>query len=162
MLVSKAMHTSVFALPVTATRKDAAEWLSKMEARGSEAWSHWQRIFPLVDDEGRLHGILTRSQMMASGRDEDQTKLLKDDSNADPTTVSPFNTLRTCATMMAESKLTAFPVVSADGKLVGVVTIDDLLKGRSEQAHRESDRERVLRLHWPFSRAVVKSEGPKT
>jgi CBS domain-containing protein len=63
--------------------------------------------------------------------------------------------------MMAETKLTAFPVVSADGKLVGVVTIDDLLKGRSEQARRESDRERVLRLHWPFGRAVVKSEEPK-
>jgi hypothetical protein len=37
------------------------------------------------------------------------------------------------------------------GKLVGVLTIDDLLKGRSEQAHREHDRERVLRLRWPFS-----------
>jgi len=36
------------------------------------------------------------------------------------------------------------------GKLVGVLTINDLLKGRSEQAHREHDRERVLRLRWPF------------
>jgi hypothetical protein len=25
-----------------------------------------------------------------------------------------------------------------------------LLKGRSEEAHREGDRERVLRLRWPF------------
>jgi H+/Cl- antiporter ClcA/CBS domain-containing protein len=161
MLVSQAMHTSVFALPETATRKDAAEWLRTMEARGAEAWSHWQRIFPLVDDEGRLHGILTRSQMMASGRDADQSKLLKDDSNTDPMTMSPFNTLRTCATMMAESKLTAFPVVSADGKLLGVVTIDDLLQGRSQQAHRESARERVLRLRWPFSGAVAPKDGPK-
>ena len=51
---------------------------------------------------------------------------------------------------MAESKLTAYPVVSADGKLLGLMTITDLLKGRSEEAHRESDRERVLRLRWPF------------
>jgi CBS-domain-containing membrane protein len=52
--------------------------------------------------------------------------------------------------LMAESKLTSYPVVSADGKLLGVVTISDLLMGRSEEAHRESDRERVLRLRWPF------------
>jgi hypothetical protein len=31
------------------------------------------------------------------------------------------------------------------------VTIEDLLKGRKEQTHRESDRERVLRLRWPFA-----------
>jgi hypothetical protein len=41
-------------------------------------------------------------------------------------------------------------VVSADGKLLGVMTINDLLKGRSEEAHREGDRERMLRLRWPF------------
>jgi hypothetical protein len=46
--------------------------------------------------------------------------------------------------------VTVYPVVSADGKLLGVMTITDLLKGRSEESHRESDRERVLRLRWPF------------
>jgi CIC family chloride channel protein len=151
MLVSQAMHTSVFALPGTAQRQEAADWLRKMEERGAEAWSHWQRIFPLVDGEGRLVGLLTRSKLIAAAREKDLSKPLIDDANLDPATVSPFQTLRANAEMMAESKLTAFPVVSADGKLLGVVTIDDLLKGRSEQAHREGDRERVLRLRWPFS-----------
>ena len=99
---------------------------------------------------------------MASGRDQDQSKLLKDDSNADPMTMSAFDTLRLCAARMAETKLTAFPVVSADGKLVGVVTIDDLLKGRSEQAHRDSDRERVLRLRWPFGGSATSNDERKT
>ena len=40
---------------------------------------------------------------------------------------------------------------------VGVLTIDDLLKGRSEQAHREQDRERVLRLRWPFSSSAARN-----
>jgi CIC family chloride channel protein len=40
--------------------------------------------------------------------------------------------------------------VNADGRLAGVVTIEDLLKGRENQTHREEDRERVLRLRWPF------------
>jgi hypothetical protein len=42
------------------------------------------------------------------------------------------------------------------------VTIEDLLKGRSEQSHRESDRERVLRLRWPFGvRAESMGAGPE-
>ncbi len=150
ILVSQAMHTSVFALPENATRKDAADWLRKMEERGSEAWSHWQRIFPLVDGDGRMTGTLTRAQLIAAARKEDLSVPLAEDANRDPKTVSPVTTLRSCAMSMAESKLTSYPVVSADGKLLGVMTISDLLKGRSEEAHRESDRERVLRLRWPF------------
>jgi chloride channel protein, CIC family len=151
ILVSQAMHTSVFALPENATRRDAADWLRKMEERGSEAWAHWQRIFPLVDSEGRMTGTITRAQLIAAARKEDLSVPLAKDANRNPKTVSPVTTLRACAMSMAESKLTSYPVVSADGKLLGVMTISDLLKGRSEEAHRESDRERVLRLRWPFS-----------
>ena len=150
ILVSQAMHTSVFALPENATRKDAADWLRKMDERGSEAWSHWQRIFPLVDSEGRMTGTITRAQMIVAARKEDLSVALAEDANRNPKTVSPATTLRSCAMSMAESKLTSYPVVGADGKLLGVMTINDLLKGRSEQAHREGDRERVLRLRWPF------------
>ncbi len=153
ILVSQAMHTSVFALPENATRKEAADWLRKMEERGGEAWSHWQRIFPLVDGAGRMTGTLTRAQLIAAARKEDLSTPLAVDANRNPKTVSPISTLRACAMSMAESKLTSYPVVSADGKLLGVMTITDLLKGRSEEAHRESDRERVLRLRWPFSPA---------
>jgi CIC family chloride channel protein len=150
ILVSQAMHTSVFALPENATRKDAADWLRKMDERGSEAWAHWQRLFPLVDSEGRMTGTLTRAQMITAARKEDLSVPLAEDANRNPKTVSPGSTLRSCAMSMAESKLTSYPVVSADGKLLGVLTISDLLKGRSEEAHREGDRERVLRLRWPF------------
>ena len=151
ILVSQAMHTSVFALPENATRKDAADWLRKMDERGSEAWSHWQRIFPLVDSEGRMTGTITRAQLIVAARKEDLSVPLAEDANRNPKTVSPVTTLRSCAMSMAESKLTSYPVVSGDGKLLGVMTISDLLKGRSDAAHREGDRERVLRLRWPFS-----------
>ena len=150
MLVSQAMHTSVYALNEKATCREAAEWLRRTEERGAEGWSHWQRLFPLVDDEGRLAGALTRSQMIAAGRDSEEGKLLLSDGTLRPSTVSAFTTLKVCAVEMAETKLTSFPVVSSDGKLLGIITIDDLLKGRSEQAHREGTRQRVLRLRWPF------------
>jgi CBS domain-containing protein len=173
MLVNQAMHTSVFALPSTATRREAADWLGKMEERGSKspggaaaAWSHWQRIFPLVDEEGRLCGILTRAQMIAAAEQvrtnpDDAGKALLESANLKPATMSPFDTLRSCATAMAQSKITSYPVVAGDGKLLGVMTIEDVLKGRSEQAHRESDRERVIRLRWPFSGEQAEEKLPE-
>lgn len=152
MLVSQAMHTSVYALSDKATCKDAADWLRKMEERGAEGWSHWQRLFPMVDDEGRLAGTLTRSQMVAAAHHGVADTTLLSRANCGPRLLSPFNTLRAAALEMAESKLTTFPVVSSDGKLMGLLTIEDLLKGRSEQSQRESERQRVLRLRWPYGR----------
>jgi H+/Cl- antiporter ClcA len=66
VMVRDVMHTSVFALSDEATRQDAADWLARMNQRGSEAWSHWQRLFPLVDASGHLVGMLTRGQMMSA------------------------------------------------------------------------------------------------
>jgi chloride channel protein, CIC family len=88
--------------------------------------------------------------MMAAAKQADLSQPLVLSGSTTPITVSPRDTLRECAVMMAETKLTSFPVVNADGKLVGVIMIDDLLKGRSEQSQRENMRERVLRLRWPF------------
>jgi len=105
--------------------------------------------------------MLTRGQMIVAARQPDLSQPLAADGNPEPQTVSPFQTLRRCAEMMAESKLTSYPVVTADGKLQGVMTINDLLQGRSEQAHREFDRERVLRLRWPFSKPAEKTSKPK-
>jgi CIC family chloride channel protein len=151
VMVSQAMHTSVFALSDGATRKDAAEWLAKMESRGAEAWSHWQRLFPLVDAEGRLVGVLTRSRMMHAARESDLSCRLLDDAKTDPKTLRPLDTLRYAAGRMAETKLSHFPVVDEQGKFVGLLAIEDLLMGRSKEAGREGDRTRVLRLRWPFS-----------
>ncbi len=152
VMVSDAMHTSVFALRASATRKDAADWLAKMNQRGSEAWSHWQRLFPLVDAAGHLSGVLTRSQMIAAAQAGDLHRPLLDSGSAKPAVIGPRETLRTAAERMAESKLTSFPVVDRTGALVGILNIDDLLSARGKASLRESDRKRVLRLRWPFGR----------
>jgi H+/Cl- antiporter ClcA len=159
--VSQAMHTSVFALPADATRREAVAWLKTMEERGAEAWSHWQRLFPLLDGQGNMITVLTRTQMMAAARQSDVTQLLASDGTANPKTVAPADTLREVAVMMADSKLTRFPVIDDAGKFVGIITIEDLLTGRSRQALREHDRNRVLRMRWPFSGAAVQTSEIK-
>jgi CIC family chloride channel protein len=94
--------------------------------------------------------MLTRTQMISAARSGDPHRPLATDGHAHPQSMSPFQTLRTAAMQMAESNLTSYPVLSVDGKLLGVLTINDLLKGRSQQAIREGTRQRVLRLRWPF------------
>ncbi|RXH55652.1 chloride channel protein [Granulicella sibirica] len=151
VMVAQAMHTSVFALSASATRRDAFEWLRKMEERGAEAWSHWQRLFPLVEPDGTLAGLLTRTQMMQAARQADLDRALLHDANRRPATIAGTDTLRQAAVAMAESKLSHYPVVDPSNKFMGLLTIEDLLLGRSREALREGDRNRVLRLRWPFA-----------
>ena len=152
VMVRDVMHTSVFALPAGATRQAAADWLAKMNARGSEAWSHWQRLFPLVDATGRLEGILTRGQMIvAAAAGEKNTPLLQS-GIVGPEVVGPSDTLRSVAEKMAEMKLRSFPVVDETGSLVGLLNIEDLLEARGKASMRNRDRQRVLSLRWPFGR----------
>jgi CIC family chloride channel protein len=150
VMVHDVMHTSVFALPAEATRQAAVDWLATMNVRGAEAWSHWQRLFPLVDASGNLQAVLTRSQMMAAAQAGEWTRALVKDGGTMPTTVGPRDTLRSVAEKMAESKLTSFPVVDHEGKLQGILNIADLLEARGKASMRNSNRTRVLRLRWPF------------
>ena len=151
VMVSQAMHSSVFALPTTATRRDAAQWLATMNEKGSDAWSHWQRVFPLLNSDGTLGGILTRTQMMKSAANPDLGELLLKDAHLEPDTVAPGDTLRAVADAMAASKLTHYPVTELDGRFAGIINIEDLLIARTREKTRDSQRNRVLRMHWPFS-----------
>jgi chloride channel protein, CIC family len=150
-MVRDAMHTSMFALSNKALRQDAANWLVKMNRRGSEAWSHWQRLFPLVDSAGHLSGVLTRGQMITAASAGELDQALLDEGSSNPVTIGPGETLRKAAERMAELKLTSFPVVDGAGMLVGILNIDDLLTARSKSSLRDSDRKRTLTLRWPFS-----------
>jgi chloride channel protein, CIC family len=159
VMVRDVMHTSVFALPASATRQAAADWLKKMNQRGGEVWSHWQRLFPMVDADGRLSGVITRGQMItAAGAGDLNGSLLRKDAGS-PVVVGPWDTLRSAAEKMAETRLRSFPVVDAAGALVGILNIEDLLHAREKASLRDSDRQRVLTLRWPFGRQrAVESE----
>jgi chloride channel protein, CIC family len=152
VMVGDVMHTSVFALPWETTKQAAVDWRTKMNERGGEAWSHWQRLYPLVDEEGNLRGVLSRGNMIkAADAGDTSDRLLKYGTTA-PAVVGPRDTLRYAAEKMAKSKLRSFPVVSSSGKLVGILNIEDLLEARGKASLRNSERQRVLRLRWPFGR----------
>ena len=157
VLVGQAMHTSVYALKAAASRKDAVDWLRSMEERGGDAWSHWQRLFPLVDEAGKLTAVLTRSQMIRAAQAGEPGRALWMDGDAEPKAMYPGETLRQAANEMAETKLTSFPVVDLAGKFAGIMTINDLLTATTRATQRENDRMRVLSVRWPFSGRVKAS-----
>ncbi|WP_158750439.1 CBS domain-containing protein [Acidobacterium sp. S8] len=62
--------------------------------------------------------------------------------------------LRTVVNRMADSGFTRFPVLDprGDGKIVGMVALNDLLHARTKNLEDERARERVLRIRMPFGR----------
>ena len=67
----------------------------------------------------------------------------------EPVTALPDEPLRVVVTRMAETGLTRLPVVE-DGRLVGMVSLQDLLGARVRNLQEERDRERVLEIRLPF------------
>jgi len=65
---------------------------------------------------------------------------------------------------MAESGFTRFPVFDpgGDGKIVGMVALNDLLHARTRNLEDERARERVLRIRMPFGGQVKEREVPLT
>jgi CBS domain-containing protein len=59
---------------------------------------------------------------------------------------------------MVESGFTRFPVVDREDpkRLLGMVSLDDLLRARGRNLEEERARERVLRLRLPIGRGKSK------
>ncbi len=129
LFVREVMRTKIVALP-------AERPVLLKEAHPQRG----QMLYPVVTEAGRLEGVVTRSNQL----------------HHDPVTCYPDEPLRKVVYRMAETGRTRLPVVSdpQSRKLVGMVSLDDLLKARIRSLDEERRRERVLRIRLPFSRSV--------
>ncbi len=145
MLVAEVMRTSMVVLPEDTSAADARLWLA---GRHKENERRGQRLYPVVDAAGRLTSVVTRRElaMLAKAEDNPGTKLPL----LAPVFSHPEETLRAVAERMATSGLFAMPVVErGTRKLLGLVSAEELLKGR-EWAHRRENKHERLRM--PFRR----------
>jgi len=118
-----------------------------------------QRLFPIVNGNHTLAGVLTRQDL----RNIEQGMVKLDAVlKRDVMTVFPHEPLRHVAYKMAETGITRMPVVERGNsrKLVGMVSLSDLLRGRARDLEEERRRERILRLRLPFGRADVQNIMP--
>jgi len=106
----------------------------------------------VVDHDRRLVGVLPRHEsqrLIQSPNGQGLQEVIRQDAKV----AYPDEPLRVVVYRMAETGLTRFPVVERDGskRLVGMVSLDDLLKARAHALEAERRRERVLPLHVTFT-----------
>ena len=86
----------------------------------------YQTDFPVVDEDGRLVGMITRGEIFAATRSPDKYRDVRDLMQTDFPTISPEADLFADGNrILQESGLRALPVVKGD-ELVGMLTIDDI------------------------------------
>ena len=156
LFVQEVMRTNIVAL---AASTPAAELASALHSGPDR---RRQLLYPVVDDRGQLAGVVTRGQLQkAVHKDAPFSQSLGDLAWHDPVVAHPDEPLRVVVYRMAESGLTRFPVVERgdERKLVGMVALEDLLHARTRDLDAERRRERMLRIHRPFSRRAGEVRG---
>jgi CBS domain-containing protein len=142
------MRTNVAALRADMTLEALAQAVKTDHRRSL-------RLLPVVDGEGRLVGVLTRSDVRRALEEHahDRAAVCAGQiARRNPVEAHPGETLRAIANRMADTGITRMPVVEADGlrRLQGVVALSDLLKARAHQLDEEYHRERVLTVRLAF------------
>ena len=109
-----------------------------------------QHLYPVVDSEKRLSGVVTRKELRGLTHLASAEASL---GNAvrNPVVAYPDEPLRAVVFRMAETGFTRMPVVDNEsGTLMGMVSLQDLLLARVRNLNEERHRERVLELRLPF------------
>jgi chloride channel protein, CIC family len=122
--------------------------------------SHGQRLYPLIEGE-TLRGVVTRKQVAELLADSNHSgEKLAELASANPVVAYPDEPLRVVVYRMAETGFTRMPVVDRGDsrKLVGIISLEDLLHARTRNLTEERERERVLRIRLPF-RGVVQADS---
>jgi H+/Cl- antiporter ClcA len=150
LAVEDVMRTNIIALPAEVTISELQQaTANNQDGRG-------QRVYPVLDRDQRLVGVLTRHDLQKifglSGSAAGTLKLAEFVAK-EPIVAYPEEPLRIVVNRMAATGLTRFPVVRHDSgnQLIGLISLQDLLKAREFSLQEEHQRERVLRLRVPAS-----------
>ncbi len=139
--VKDVMTTDVVTIPASLRVKDLlAQYFTDGDISRHQG-------YPVVDEQGRLVGIVTRTTLVAqSASAAVDVLIVADILEGRPLTITGDESCRTAAEMMAQSRVGRLPVVASDGpeRLVGIVTLTDLLKARARYVEEEQRRERFI------------------
>jgi CBS domain-containing protein len=145
LFVRDVMNTEPQVLPANISLGEAVTLVS---AHGGDKSQH---LYPLLDENARLAGAVTRENILTWGGDETKRdRPLLDFAAGAPTTVFTNETLRTAIFRMAETGATRLLVVNpADStRLVGKLALHHLLKASTRHLEDEQRRQRILPLQY--------------
>jgi Zn-dependent protease len=133
--VSQMMVTEFRTIPIYATLGDAVELLLSGE----------QREFPVVDNNGRIEGILTRDNLIRGLSKLGPSGPVAEAMTPGVPLVPPTLGFQEALERLRSSRLPALPVVDHLGRLIGLLTSDNitdlLLVQRAQPAARASARQ---------------------
>ncbi len=114
--VSEAMVTEFKSLPRNASLGEAADVLLHTS----------QHEFPVVDPDGTLRGIFTRSELVAALRESGPETSVLGVMREDFPIVHPRTPFQDAFQKMQQSSTPVLPVTDEDGKLVGLFTMENI------------------------------------
>ncbi|HEY7210336.1 MAG TPA: chloride channel protein [Bryobacteraceae bacterium] len=157
LFVREVMRTNVVALPANATLEETRELIRPSKR------PHGQHVFPVVDENERLLGVISRNYLLKRFEEAQSKPLsdrLRDIVSGDLTVAYTDEPLRVVVYRMVETGYTRMPVVDPadERRLLGMVSLDDLLRARSRNLEEERTRERLLRVRLPIGKRG-KTEG---
>jgi CBS domain-containing protein len=151
LAVEDAMETEITAFPADATLAELQQTVSRNDS------SPAQRVYPVVDAQQHMVGVVTRGDLRGFSANltaGEATRLrLADVLSRKPVVAYPDEPLRLVVNRMALTGLTRFPVIGAgaEPQVLGLISLEDLIKAREFNLNEEHRRERVLRLRLPPS-----------
>jgi CIC family chloride channel protein len=152
--VADVMTTSVETLPAAMQVREAVAFLSTTSATAEPGRRH--HGYPVVDEDGAVVGIVTRGDVLAWALDPPSGRLA--DVVATPVVTGvPNEPLGRLADRMALAAVGRAPIVDSDGRLAGLVSRRDLLRGRVLFRVGELERQRLLRPPLPRRRGPARS-----
>jgi CBS domain-containing protein len=113
------MNPNFFSAPATALIGDTLARVRTAELEPTQLLIVW-----IVDQSGRLAGGAYVSEIVAADPHNELQSLIE----TRLPTVTPETDVPELALLMSDYNLTAMPVVDADGKPIGVVSVDDLIE----------------------------------
>jgi CIC family chloride channel protein len=152
LFVREVMRTSVAVLPAAAR----VDELAPVHDRGQRG----QHLYPVIEN-GRLVGVVSRGALAEMQADPaSRSRPLGELVGPRVVTAHPDEPLRAIVYRMAETGHTRLPVVSRApaGTLLGIVSLEDLLKARARNLEAERRLERVHPMHLFFPARASREE----
>ncbi len=152
LFVREVMRTSVVALPADTMLDEARELIRPTQKQRG------QHVFPIIEGDKQLIGVVSRNELLRLVEESHGVnghRPLREIELGKPVVALAGEPLRAVVYRMVESGFTRMPVVDADDerRLLGMVSLDDLLRARGRHLEEERTRERVLRLRMPLRRS---------
>jgi CIC family chloride channel protein len=156
LLVREVLDDGVVTIAQDSSLQDAVG--AFLTARGQRAEddtsdaAYRQRLYPVVDDEDRLLGAVTRSALVGAAL-AGTGDSLDEHVITDISTCTPDETLRTVANRMADRGVSRLVVLEGE-EVVGVIALSQTLAARLRDLDEGRVSERILRPHIALVRRV--------